>query len=135
MGNPAPGVDHVAIAVESLQKAQAFYEEVLGIPPEGIEEVPGQGVRVAFFQVGSLRIELLEPTGPESPVAKFLEKRGPGMHHLAFRVEDLEKELARLEAAGVRLIDRKPRPGARGSRIAFLHPKDSGGVLVELCQE
>ncbi len=126
-------IDHVGIAVESIEKARAFYEEVLGLPFGGIEEVPDQGVRVAFFQAGEVRIELLEPLGEDGPVARFLKKRGPGIHHLAFRTGDLEGTAALAGEKGIRLLDEKPRRGAHGTRILFLHPKDTGGVLAELC--
>lgn len=134
MNGKVRGIDHIGIAVESIEKARAFYEKTLGLPFGGIEEVPDQGVRVAFFQAGETRIELLEPASPESAVGRFLQKRGPGIHHLAFRVDDLEERLASLRAEGIRLIDEKPRTGAHGTRIAFLHPKDTGGVLAELCE-
>ncbi len=134
MNGKVRGIDHIGIAVESIEKARAFYEKTLGLPFGGIEEVPDQGVRVAFFQAGETRIELLEPASPESAVGRFLQKRGPGIHHLAFRVDDLEGRLASLRAEGIRLIDEKPRTGAHGTRIAFLHPKDTGGVLAELCE-
>ncbi len=135
MVNSVQGIDHIGIAVESIEKARAFYEEVLGLPFGGIEDVPDQRVRVAFFLAGETRIELLEPTSPESAVGRFLQKRGPGIHHLAFRVKNLEERLASLKEEGVRLIDEKPRKGAHGTRIAFLHPKDTGGVLAEFCEE
>ncbi len=134
MSGKVRGIDHIGIAVESIEEARAIYEKTLGLPFGGIEEVPDQGVRVAFFQAGETRIELLEPTSPESAVGRFLQKRGPGIHHLAFRVDNLEEKLASLQAEGVRLIDEKPRTGAHGTRIAFLHPKDTGGVLAELCE-
>ncbi len=127
-------LDHIGIAVHSLEAALPFYREILGMPFEGVEEVAEQKVKVAFLGVGESRIELLEPTSPESPVAKFLEKNGEGIHHLAYRVEDLAKTLANLKSAGTRLIDEFPRRGAHGSLIAFLHPKASGGILTELCQ-
>ncbi len=134
MNGKVRGVDHIGIAVESIEKARAFYEKTLGLPFGGIEEVPDQGVRVAFFQAGETRIELLEPLSPESAVGRFLQKRGPGIHHLAFRVDNLEERLASLQSQGIRLIDEKPRTGAHGTRIAFVHPKDTGGVLTELCE-
>ena len=127
-------IDHIGIAVESIEKARSFYEEVLGLSFGGTEEVPDQGVRVAFFQAGETRIELLEPLGPEGPVARFLAKRGPGIHHLAYLVEDLEERLREARDLGIRLLDKKPRVGAHGMRIAFLHPGDTGGVLTELCE-
>ncbi len=127
-------LNHVGIAVESIAAARGFYEDVLGLPFEGMEEVPDQKVRVAFFRCGEVRIELLEPLSPDSPIAKALESRGPGVHHLAFETEDIDAELARLNEQGVRLVDSSPRAGAHHTRIAFLHPKASGKVLTELTQ-
>lgn len=127
-------INHVGIAVKSLEASIPFYRDVLGMEFEGTEEVAEQKVKVAFLSVGESRIELLEPTSEDSPVAKFLEKNGEGTHHLAYEVENLEAALADLKAKGVRLIDEKPRRGAHNSLIAFIHPKASGGVLTELCQ-
>ena len=127
-------ISHIGIAVESIDAALPFYRDVLGLEFEGVEVVAEQKVKVAFLVIGESRIELLEPTAPDSPVAKFLEKSGPGIHHLAFQVEGLEERLAGLKGQGVRLIDESPRLGAHHSRIAFLHPKASGGVLTELCE-
>jgi methylmalonyl-CoA/ethylmalonyl-CoA epimerase len=127
-------INHIGIAVKSIDAAAPFYRDVLGMLFEGTEVVAEQKVKVAFFSVGESRVELLEPTADDSPVAKFLEKNGEGTHHVAYEVDDLEGTLARLKAAGVRLIDEVPRCGAHGTRIAFLHPKASGGVLTELCQ-
>jgi len=127
-------INHVGIAVKNLENAIPFYRDQLGMTFEGTEEVAEQRVRVAFLKVGESRIELLEPTSPDSPVAKFLEKNGEGIHHLAYEVADIAKSLKELEAQGVRLIDKEPRNGAHGSQIAFLHPKASGGVLTEICQ-
>ncbi len=127
-------IDHVGIAVRSLDETRAFYRDVLGLEESGLEEVPGQGVRVLFFQLGEVRIELLEPTAADSPIAKFLDQRGPGFHHVAYLVDDLPATLAALQAAGVQLIDETPRPGAHGMQIAFAHPKSTGGVLTEFCQ-
>lgn len=131
---PVQAVNHIGIAVRSIADSRTFYEKVLGARYEGKETVPGQKVRVAFFTVGPVRIELLEPTEAASPVAAFIEKRGEGIHHIAYSVSDLPARLAELKAAGVRLIDEEPRPGAHDSRIAFLHPKATGGVLTELCE-
>jgi methylmalonyl-CoA/ethylmalonyl-CoA epimerase len=128
------GVNHLAIAVPSLQEAIPFYRDVLGLPFTGTEDVPEQKVRVAFFQVGSTRLELLEPTAPDSPISNFLARRGPGLHHLALETDALEQDLERLEGQGVRLIDRQPRPGAHHTRIAFVHPQATRGVLLELTQ-
>jgi methylmalonyl-CoA/ethylmalonyl-CoA epimerase len=127
-------INHVGIAVKSLESSISFYRDVLGMIFEGTEEVVEQKVRVAFLAVGESRIELLEATSEDSPVAKFLEKNGEGVHHLAYEVEDIEKTLEKLKATGVRLIDEKPRHGAHHSLIAFLHPKATGGVLTEICQ-
>ena len=122
------------LAVRDLQRARDFYEGTLGAVLEGVEEVPSQKVRVAFFRVGDVRLELLEPTEPASTVAAFLEKRGEGLHHVAFTVERIEDRIAELKQAGVRMIDDAPRPGAHHMRIAFLHPKSTSGVLTELCE-
>lgn len=127
-------INHIGVAVKSIEASAPFYRDVLGMTFEGEEVVAAQKVKVAFFAVGESRIELLEPTDDDSPVAKFLEKNGEGTHHVAYEVDDLVATLARLKAAGVRLIDEVPRCGAHGTRIAFLHPKASGGVLTELCQ-
>jgi methylmalonyl-CoA/ethylmalonyl-CoA epimerase len=127
-------INHIGIAVHSITASLPFYRDVLGMVYEGAEEVAEQKVRVAFLAVGESRIELLEATAPDSPVAKFLEKNGEGTHHIAYEVDDLAAALAALKAQGVRLIDESPRCGAHGTRIAFLHPKASGGVLTELCQ-
>jgi methylmalonyl-CoA/ethylmalonyl-CoA epimerase len=127
-------ISHIGIAVTSIDEAAPFYRDVLGMEFEGTEVVAEQKVKVAFFVVGESRIELLEPTSPDSPVAKFLEKNGPGVHHVAYQVANLDQRLAQLMAGGVRLIDENPRQGAHGTQIAFMHPKASGGVLTELCQ-
>lgn len=127
-------IDHVGIAVTDLEKALAFYRDQLGLIFKGTEEVAEQKVRVAFFPAGESKIELLEPTDPEGPVAKFIEKKGQGVHHLSFRVTDIEGKLKELQEKGVALIDEKPRYGAGGAKIAFLHPKATGGVLIELCE-
>lgn len=127
-------INHIGIAVKSIETAFPLYRDALGMTFEGTEEVAEQKVRVAFFAVGESRVELLEPTSPDSPVAKFIEKNGEGIHHIAYEVEDLPAALANLNARGIRLIDETPRRGAHGTRIAFLHPKATGGVLTELCQ-
>jgi methylmalonyl-CoA/ethylmalonyl-CoA epimerase len=127
-------IDHIGIAVKNLENSIPFYRDQLGMVFEGTEEIAEQRVRVAFLKVGQSRIELLEPTTPDSPVAKFLEKHGEGIHHLAYEVEDIEQALRDLAAQGVQLVDKLPRRGAHGSRIAFLHPRASGGVLTEICQ-
>jgi methylmalonyl-CoA/ethylmalonyl-CoA epimerase len=130
----AKSVNHLGIAVASIDKHRDYYENTLGAAFEGIEEVPIQKVRVAFFKLGDVRLEVLEPTDPSSTVAAFIEKRGEGLHHVAYTVDDIQQRLAELKAAGVRLIDESPRPGAHHMQIAFLHPKSSGGVLTELCE-
>lgn len=127
-------INHIGIAVKSLDDTLPFYRDQLAMPFAGVEEVAEQKVRVAMLQVGESKIELLEPTSPDSPVAKFLEKNGPGIHHVAYEVEDIEAAIAKLIADGARMIDEKPRHGAHGTLIAFVHPKSSNGVLTELCQ-
>lgn len=127
-------LDHVAIAVEDLEKAARAYVEGLGLVLGGVEEVEGQGARVGFFDVGGPRIELVEPLGPDTPIAKFLAKKGPGLHHIALRVHDIDAALDGLKRAGLRLIDESPRDGAHGTRVAFVHPKALGGLLLELVQ-
>lgn len=131
---PPSRIDHIGIAVRSIDEASRFYRDALGLECTGIEEVPDQKVRVAFFPIGDTRIELVEPTAADSPIAKFLEKHGPGLHHVAYRVDDLTATLAALKQAGVHLIDETPRPGAHGMQIAFAHPKSTSGVLTEFCQ-
>ena len=131
---PPSQIDHLGIAVRSIDEASRLYREALGLECRGTEEIPDQKVRVVFFQVGEVRIELLEPTADDSPIARFLARNGPGLHHVAYLVEDLPATLAALKAAGVRLIDEKPRAGAHGMKIAFAHPKSTDGVLTEFCQ-
>ena len=132
---PPANVDHLGMAVYSIEEASRLYRDVLGLQSEGIEEIPDQEVRVACFRLGEVRIELLEPTAEDSPIARFLDKKGPGLHHVAYRVDDLPATLAALRSAGIRLIDETPRRGAHGMLIAFAHPKSTGGVLMELCQQ
>lgn len=127
-------IDHLGIAVNSIKDGRAFWSDVLGLSYEGAETVEAQKVTTAFFPVGESEVELLESTTADGPVAKYIEKKGPGIQHVAFRVDDIESALAELKAKGVRLIDETPRSGAGGAKIAFLHPKATGGVLVELCQ-
>lgn len=127
-------IDHLGIAVKSIEEAAKFYTDVLGLTVDHIEVVAEQKVRTAMIMVGESRVELLEPTDPTSTVAKFLETRGEGIHHVAYAVESVEDALAQAKASGARLIDEMPRIGAGGARIAFIHPKSSFGVLVELCQ-
>lgn len=128
-------VDHVGIAVRDLDAAIGFYERTFGVTLEHRETVEEQGVEEALFRVGESRIQLLRPLGPETPVGRFIERRGEGVHHVGYGVSDLKGALEQLEAAGVRLIDAEPRPGSRGTMVAFVHPKSAGGVLVELVQE
>ncbi|MEI6206975.1 MAG: methylmalonyl-CoA epimerase [Desulfuromonadales bacterium] len=127
-------INHIGIAVKSLDDSLPFYRDNLGMVLLGTEEVTEQKVKVAMLQIGESKIELLEPTSEESPVAKFIEKNGPGIHHLAYDVEDIEASIAKLLADGVRMVDEKPRSGAHGTHIAFVHPKSSNGVLTEICQ-
>jgi methylmalonyl-CoA/ethylmalonyl-CoA epimerase len=127
-------INHVGIAVQSIDAAIPFYCDQLGMELLGIEEVLDQKVKVAMLVIGESKIELLEPTSPDSPVAKFLEKSGQGIHHIAYDVADLEAAIAKMIAKGARMIDEKPRHGAHGTLIAFVHPKSSLGVLTELCQ-
>ncbi|MEJ5347123.1 MAG: methylmalonyl-CoA epimerase [Desulfosoma sp.] len=127
-------VDHIGIAVKSIDEAQKLYHQLLGLPDHGRETVEEQKVTTAFFPVGDTEVELLESTAPDGPVAKFIEKKGEGVHHIAFRVDNIEAALEELKAQGVQLIDQTPRKGAGGARIAFLHPKSTYGVLVELCE-
>ncbi len=127
-------IEHIGIAVKSLESAIAFYESTLGLKCYAIEEVQDQKVRTAFFKVGQTKVELLESTDPEGPIGKFIEKKGEGVHHMAFATEGLQENLDELSQNGIRLIDRNPRKGAEGLNIAFLHPKDTLGVLTELCE-
>jgi len=128
-------IEHIGIAVTSLEEAIPFYEKVLGLDCYRIEEVKSQKVKTAFFKVGQTKIELLEPTDSESPVAKFISKKGEGIHHIAFAVSNINKKLKEVEEKGVRLIDNVSRKGAEGMDIGFLHPKSTFGVLTELCEK
>lgn len=128
-------IEHLGIAVKNLETAIPYYEKVLGLKCYNIEEVADQKVKTAFFQVGQTKIELLEPTSEDSTIAKFIEKKGEGVHHVAFATDNIEAELAHAEAEGVQLIDKTPRNGAEGLTIAFLHPKSTQGVLTEFCQD
>lgn len=127
-------VDHIGIAVNSIEQCRKLYEEILGLKHAGSETVAEQKVTTAFFPVGDTEVELLESTAPDGPIAKYLEKKGEGVQHIAFRVENIEEALAELKAKGVKLIDEKPRMGAGGAKIAFLHPKSTFGVLVEISE-
>lgn len=128
-------LDHVGIAVQSLDEALPLFESLAGARGSGRERVESQGVEVVFVGSGPGRLELLAPTGPDSPVAKFLARRGPGMHHLCYRVADIAAALESFRSEGYELIDQKARPGAHGHRVAFLHPRSTGGVLIELVEE
>jgi methylmalonyl-CoA/ethylmalonyl-CoA epimerase len=127
-------IDHLGIAVNSIEDGKNFWTDALGLEFEGSETVEEQKVTTAFFPVGESEVELLESTAPDGPIAKFLEKKGQGIHHVAFRVDNLEEALAELKEKGIKLIDEKPRMGAGGAKIAFLHPKATNGILVELCE-
>ncbi len=127
-------IEHIGIAVNSLEEAIPFYENTFGLKCYAVEEVADQKVKTAFFKVGQTKIELLESTDEEGPIGKFIEKKGPGVHHIAFAVENLAEKLKVAEDKGVRLIDKVPRKGAEGLNIAFLHPKSTFGVLTELCE-
>lgn len=126
-------IEHIGIAVNSLEESIPYYEKVLGLECYAVEEVTEQKVKTAFFMVGQTKIELLEATSEDSPVAKFIEKKGPGVHHLAFAMDDVATALKEAEEKGVKLIDKTPRGGAEGLSIGFLHPKTTGGVLTEFC--
>lgn len=127
-------VDHIGIAVKSIQESLKLYRDIYGLDLAGIEEVEDQKVKTAFLPIGDTEIELLESTDPNGAIAKFIDKKGEGIQHIAFQVEDVEKALEEAKEQGIRLIDEKPRYGAGGAKIAFLHPKSTKGVLVEFCQ-
>ncbi|WP_029033094.1 methylmalonyl-CoA epimerase [Salinimicrobium terrae] len=128
-------IEHIGIAVESLEEAIPFYEKTFGLKCYSVEEVRDQKVKTAFFKIGQTKIELLESTAPDGPIGKFIEKKGQGVHHIAFAVKDLSTRLKELEQKDVQLIDKTPRKGAEGLNIAFLHPKSTFGVLTELCEK
>ncbi len=128
-------IEHIGIAVKSIEESKKYYEEVLGLECYKVEEVADQKVKTAFFMIGQTKIELLEPTDPESTVAKFIEKRGQGIHHIAYAVENVDEALQEVEAKGVQLIDKKGRKGAENMNIGFLHPKFTEGVLTEFCSK
>jgi methylmalonyl-CoA/ethylmalonyl-CoA epimerase len=134
----AKAINHIGIAVKSIDACKDFYEKVLGARFEGVEVVADQKVKVAFFTLGTtgqeVRLELLEATDPASPVAQFIEKRGEGLHHLAYTVDNIQARIDALKAGGIRMIDDKPRPGAHHTQIAFMHPKSSASVLTEICE-
>lgn len=127
-------IDHIGIAVESVDEASVFYRDILGLELIGTDEVPSQKVKVAMFKIGESKIELLEPTSKDSSIAVFLEKRGQGIHHIAYSVTDVNGTVTELIEKEVKMIDKEPRPGANGSKIAFIHPRASGRVLTEICQ-
>src|SRR5215471_3717120 len=131
---PVKAVNHIGIAVRSIEAQRSHYEQTLGAVFEGFEDVPSQKVRVGFFRIGDVLLELLEPSDPSSTIASFLDKRGEGLHHIAFTVDDIKARIAELKQSGVRMIDETPRPGAHHMQIAFLHPKSTFGVLTELCE-
>lgn len=128
-------MDHIGIAVQSLEATLPFYTEVLKLELKGIEEVESEGVKVAFLQVGETKIELLEPLHENSPIAKHIEKRGEGIHHIALRTDSIEEEMEQVKSKGIRMINEKPKTGAGGSLVAFMHPKSTGKVLYELCEK
>lgn len=128
-------IEHIGIAVKNLEASNQLFAKLLGVPPYKMEEVASEGVRTSFFESGPNKVELLEATSADSPIAKFLEKKGEGIHHIAFAVEDIVSELARLKKEGFQLLNEIPKKGADNKLVAFLHPKGTNGVLVELCQE
>ncbi|OGU64627.1 MAG: methylmalonyl-CoA epimerase [Ignavibacteria bacterium RBG_16_36_9] len=128
-------IEHIGIAVKNLDESIKFYENILGLKCYAVEEVADQKVKTAFFQIGQTKIELLESTDPEGSIGKFIEKRGEGIHHIAYAVKGLESSLEELKSKGIKMIDEKPRRGAEGLNIAFLHPRDTFGVLTELCEK
>ena len=128
-------IEHIGIAVKSIEESKPYYENILGLKCYSIEEVTDQKVKTAFFMIGQTKIELLEPTSPESPVAKFIEKKGEGIHHIAFATDNINSALNEVAQKGIQLIDKEGRKGAEGLTIGFLHPKSTGGVLTELCSK
>lgn len=128
-------IEHIGIAVKDIESANAIYEKLFGAPPYKEEEVESEGVKTSFFMNGPNKIELLEATNSESPIAKFIEKKGEGIHHIAFDVEDIEAEMERLQKEGFIILNEKPKEGADNKLVCFLHPKSTNGVLIELCQE
>lgn len=127
-------INHIGVAVKNLEETKAFYRDILGLKLEREEELPDQKLKVAMFSIGEVHIELLEATSPESTIAKFIEKKGPGLHHVAFETDGIIDEIKHLEEDGVQMIDKTPRNGAHNTKIAFLHPKSTFSVLTELCQ-
>jgi methylmalonyl-CoA/ethylmalonyl-CoA epimerase len=127
-------INHVAVAVSNLEEATRFYEEVLGLTLSGVEVVEAQKTKVGFFKIGESNIELVQPASPDSPLTKYLETKGQGIHHICFEVDDVEAEVKAFIERGATLIDKTPRPGAHNTKVAFVHPKSSNGVLIELCE-
>jgi methylmalonyl-CoA/ethylmalonyl-CoA epimerase len=128
-------LEHIGIAVKNMDQANKLFGSLLGRDNYKIEEVESEGVKTAFFEISGVKIELLEATRPDSPIAKFIEKRGEGIHHLAFEVKDIDRSVSEYESKGFERINKEPKPGADNKMICFLHPKSTGGVLIELCQE
>ena len=128
-------IEHLGIAVKSLDEGNALYTKLLGVPPYKMEAVESEGVRTSFFKAGPNKIELLEATNPDSPIAKFIEKRGEGIHHVAYAVDDIKAEMARLSSEGFQLLNQEPKMGADNKLVCFLHPRGTGGTLIELCQD
>ena len=128
-------IEHIGIAVKSIENANQIYTSLLGASPYKMEEVKSEGVKTSFFKIGDSKIELLEAINPDSPIAKFIEKRGEGVHHIAFAVDDIQSEIARLKKEGFIVLNETPKKGADNKLVAFLHPKSTAGVLVELCQD
>jgi len=127
-------INHIAVAVHNIEEAAKFYQNILGLNLTGVEVVTAQKTRVGFFKIGESNIELVQPAEPDSPLVKFLETKGPGIHHICFEVENVETEVKAYLEKGATLIDQKPRPGAHNTKVAFVHPKSSSGVLIELCE-
>jgi methylmalonyl-CoA/ethylmalonyl-CoA epimerase len=127
-------INHIAVAVNNLEEAARFYQNVLGLNLSGVEVVTAQKTKVGFFKIGESNIELVQPSETDSPLVKFLETKGQGIHHVCFEVDDIEAEMKTLLENGATMVDQKPRPGAHDSRVAFIHPKSSNGVLIELCE-
>lgn len=128
-------IEHIGIAVKSIENANQIYTSLLGASPYKMEEVKSEGVKTSFFKIGNSKIELLEAINPDSPIAKFIEKRGEGVHHIAFAVDDIQSEIARLKKEGFIVLNETPKKGADNKLVVFLHPKSTAGVLVELCQD
>jgi methylmalonyl-CoA/ethylmalonyl-CoA epimerase len=127
-------INHIAVAVSNLEEASKFYQTVLGLTLSGVEVVTAQKTKVGFFKIGESNIELVQPAEPDSPLVKFLETKGQGIHHICFEVDDVEAEVKAYLEKGATMVDQKPRPGAHNTKVAFVHPKSSGGVLIELCE-